>query len=387
MIRVLHILNVLKPSGAEAMLASAAPIWRKSGIELQILSTGDVIGPYEGELRAAGYAIDHLPFSKSLGYFHKLYTYLRKNRPDVVHIHPERANFYHALVVWLSLSARIIRTVHNTFRFTGRLRLTKILERRIMTHLFGVTFVSIGESVRREEADRFLNATITIPNWYDSLRYMPRPTPAKRELRSTLGLPIDRLILVSLGGCWEYKNHTAILDALALLRSDKLYYVHIGQEGSERKELLYATNLGIGHQVNFLGIVDDPLPYLHAADVYIMPSIYEGFGVAAAEAMGAGLPAILTDVPGLRDFKSLGPGIYWAQPTCQSISEAMARIEKIPPSQLVDLGTSLSRVVAPTYGLSVGAIAHRDLYLSAEHLRGHDRAGEGTVRHAPRSGD
>ena len=56
------------------------------------------------------------------------------------------------------------------------------------------------------------------------------------------------------------------------------------------------------------------IPFLYASDVYIMPSSREGFGVAAVEAMGSGLPAILSNRPALYDFKDDSKEIVFTEP-------------------------------------------------------------------------
>ncbi len=63
--RILHVLNELRPSGAETMLRAAAASWRQHGFTGEILSTGEVAGAYADALRLAGYRIHHLPFAKS----------------------------------------------------------------------------------------------------------------------------------------------------------------------------------------------------------------------------------------------------------------------------------------------------------------------------------
>ena len=85
--KVLHILNTLRPSGAEVMLRLAAPYWREKGLELSILSTGEIVGPYAAELENAGYEIVHLPFSKTFKFGLSFFQLLNYKNFDVVHIH------------------------------------------------------------------------------------------------------------------------------------------------------------------------------------------------------------------------------------------------------------------------------------------------------------
>jgi glycosyltransferase involved in cell wall biosynthesis len=113
-----------------------------------------------------------------------------------------------------------------------------------------------------------------------------------------------------------------------------------------------------------LGRVDDVLPYLYASDVYIMPSSIEGFGVAAVEAMGTGLPSILSNRPALYDFKNDSDNIVFIEPTANDIAQAMQNFINMGKSELKDKGKLISEVIIAKYGLENGAAKHAKLYRS-----------------------
>jgi glycosyltransferase involved in cell wall biosynthesis len=139
-------------------------------------------------------------------------------------------------------------------------------------------------------------------------------------------------------------------------------YLHVGQEGEGCPERKFAETTGVFGRVRFLGIVPDILPVLHGSDVFIMPSIYEGFGIAAVEAMGAGLPTILSDVPGLCEFREAGDGIYWVEPTPQSVVEGILHFLAIPAADRREMGADLSSYVHRHFGVENGAGAYALLY-------------------------
>ena len=96
-LRVLHVLNELKPSGAETMLKVASQKFRARGIEGHILGTGIQGGSFAAELASAGYRIHHIPFGRSVLFFLRLFVFLRREHFDLVHFHAESANFWSAL--------------------------------------------------------------------------------------------------------------------------------------------------------------------------------------------------------------------------------------------------------------------------------------------------
>jgi D-inositol-3-phosphate glycosyltransferase len=131
-----------------------------------------------------------------------------------------------------------------------------------------------------------------------------RPT-AKREARKALGLDDERIILF-VGRIEPLKGLDILINAAALLESDVECCVLVvgGDESSEAKvqELQdMARDRGIGHRVAFAGAVDhDQLPlYYNAADVCVVPSHYESFGLVAIEAMASGVPVVASRVGGL----------------------------------------------------------------------------------------
>jgi glycosyltransferase involved in cell wall biosynthesis len=79
-------------------------------------------------------------------------------------------------------------------------------------------------------------------------------------------------------------------------------YFHLGSEEAHKPERALAAELGISGQVRFIGSHPDPRYFHWAADVFVMPSLYEGLGIAALEAIAAGVPAILSRVDGLSDI-------------------------------------------------------------------------------------
>jgi glycosyltransferase involved in cell wall biosynthesis len=360
--RVLHILNELKPSGTELMYVAAAGLWQAHGLQSEVLSTGAERGALAPRMAEVGFRIHHMPFRRSPRFVADVYRFLRRGRYDAVHIQTERACFWYALAAYLGGSRCLFRTVNNVFPFHGLLRLRRAWQRRILRRL-GVCMIAISPSVRAAEARYFANPTELIPAWFDDAVYVP-PTPDQRlEARRRFGIAPETVAFCSISGCWSYKNHEAIVQAMALLpRGLDIAYLHAGLEEAGGPERRLAAELGVRHRVRFLGVVPEILALLHASDIYVMPSLYEGFGCSAVEAMGAGLPAILSDVAGLRDFRETCPGIRWVDTTPPSIAAAMQEFICVPSLERRGIGRCLSRAVHSHYGLSQGALRYALLY-------------------------
>ena len=308
-LRVLHVLNELKPSGAERMLKVAAQNFRARGIEGHILGTGIQRGSYAAELASAGYRIHHIPFGRSVLFFLRLFVFLRREHFDLVHFHAEGANFWSAMTARFAGQRRLVRTVHSCFEFDGSLRQKRAVQRRLLSWL-GIRYVSISRSVADNELRRYGIVTTLIPNWYDSGHFRPPSDSERITARRQFGFADKDVVMVSVGNCNRIKNHGAILEAMTLIpEGSRPKYLHVGTEELDYPERELAITLGVSCNVQFVGAQNDVREALWASDIYVMPSLYEGFGIAALEAISVGLPAVVYDSPGLRDLQDPFPDL------------------------------------------------------------------------------
>jgi glycosyltransferase involved in cell wall biosynthesis len=311
------------------MLGTAAPFLLRDGFKLHALSSGEDEGIYSDKLKSAGFSIHHIPFRRSVKYLVELLRFLNKEKFDIVHIHPERAFFWHALVARMAGVEKIIRTVHSVFKFKGFLRFKRILQRFISNKGLGVIFTSIGPSVTVNERKFFFNSTILIPNWIDPVKFYPANDEDKRsEAKSLMGVPEDAEVIVSVGSCTKVKNHDDIIIAFAdvLEIIENIYYIHVGDGPLQEHEKDLAENLGVSGRINFVGNIENVREALIASDIFVMSSKYEGFSISALEASSCGLPAVVYDVDGLRDIVIDGKNGVLVDPNPRALSMAIQEL-------------------------------------------------------------
>jgi D-inositol-3-phosphate glycosyltransferase len=159
-------------------------------------------------------------------------------------------------------------------------------EKSLLMHLYGAEGHKISVIPLGVDIDRF------------------RPLD-KDEARRALGFE-DAKIILFVGRIEPLKGVDILLNAAALLESDvECSVLIVGGDESSRARLAelqgLASDLGIGHRVAFVGAVDhDKLPlFYNAADVCVVPSHYESFGLVAVEAMACGVPVVASRVGGL----------------------------------------------------------------------------------------
>lgn len=134
--------------------------------------------------------------------------------------------------------------------------------------------------------------------------------------RREIGVPEDAFLLLSVGELNENKNHQVIIKALARLNNPNVHYAIAGV-GDKREYLLeLASKLGVSEQVHLLGYRKDIPELNYSADVFCFPSLREGLGLAAIEAMACGKPAVVANNRGSRSFVQNGQNGY----VCESNS-------------------------------------------------------------------
>jgi glycosyltransferase involved in cell wall biosynthesis len=121
----------------------------------------------------------------------------------------------------------------------------------------------------------------------------------RRAARTSVTLP-GSPALVSVGRLVHLKGYDLLLPAIDRLRSSHPdIHLTIFADGPERPSLeALARRLDLSRHVTFRGFCSEPLPAVHAADLFVLASRYEGFPNAALEALACGTPVVLTDCPG-----------------------------------------------------------------------------------------
>ena len=127
-----------------------------------------------------------------------------------------------------------------------------------------------------------------------------RPAEDRTALRRQLGLPEEGLLAVSVGRLHRHKNHETTIDAVALARRQgvNVTAVLVG-EGAQRAELEnLARTQGVSDAVLFPGAQRPVIPWMQAADVFVLPSVWEGQPLALLQAAACGVPLLASNIEG-----------------------------------------------------------------------------------------
>jgi glycosyltransferase involved in cell wall biosynthesis len=222
---------------------------------------------------------------------------------------------------------------------------------RMMRRLTRV--ISVSDSTRRDlesfarvEPERIR----VIHNGADLARFSPRDRDAARSaVRAELGLPPELLLYIAR---LEHpgKNHVRLLEAFAALKRDtglphKLILVGSRWNGAELIEAK-VRELGLQREVVFPGFVpNETLPDLYAAaEVFVFPSLFEGFGIPVLEAMACGTPVCAANVSSIPEVVGEA-GLLFDPYEPEAIADAMRRLLTDPPlrAELVQRGLAQAK--------------------------------------------
>lgn len=183
--------------------------------------------------------------------------------------------------------------------FWGRFRV------RLMVRA-GDRFVAVtGETERQYLLEGISSERIVrIPNGIDTDYYSPSSSE-RAFLRSRLGYGDNENIILYLGRLVSLKRVESLLRAFVSFRSMGVLLI-VG-DGPERVRLEdFVEREGLRGVVRFLGSTHDVLSYYRLADIFVLPSLYEGLSVSLLEAMSCGLCVIVSGCPGNLDIVSHG---------------------------------------------------------------------------------
>lgn len=163
--------------------------------------------------------------------------------------------------------------------------------------------IAVSESTRRDLLDLYgcpEDRVVVVPNGVDD-SYCPRPERDDAEFRRQQDLP-ERYILF-VGTLQPRKNLETLLRAYAMVASALDWPLVIVGSTGWMYESIFALvrRLGLGNQVRFAGYVPvDDLPrWYSAATIFVLPSLYEGFGIPALEAMACGTAVVVSNTSSL----------------------------------------------------------------------------------------
>jgi glycosyltransferase involved in cell wall biosynthesis len=288
--RVLQVIDSLRIGGAEVLVRDLAPRFIQHGVDCEVLVLSRSSSALEIALQDDGVKIldtGDIPIYS----VRQVPALARRMRDfDLVHVHLFPAQLWAVLAAVQSRCA-LITTEHNTVN----------ARRHWWFRLVDLWMYSRFRQIICNSDATAAELGRWCPNVKEKLQVIPNGIPvevfANARAADLRGVGAGMTKAVFVGRFEPQKDHATLLRALALVPNVHLFLLGDGPLRSRLEQL--AGDLGIANRVTFAGFRSDVPEILKACDVYVHSTTSDGFGIAACEAMAAGLPVIASDVPGL----------------------------------------------------------------------------------------
>lgn len=361
--RVLHLINNLNREGAQVVVFNLATAGG-GGNARHVVCAREPGGDLQAALAARGIPV-HAPdryhgLAQTRRSLRFLAGIVRDEAIDVVHAHMADAAF----LGWRLARAHRLPLVithhgHDLLPNCGRLcRLVYLLLLAAAAHGAGrnvAVAAPVAETLRRRL--RLDAARISV-----IANGVPVPAHGQWERPDRLWTRAPQVIAV--GRLVELKGHAQLLAAAALLVQEfpGAHFTLVGDGPLRVRLQQQVETLGLGGQVTFAGSVADVPERLHAADVYVSTSHYEGMPMATLEAMAWGVPVVASDVPGNRDVvRDGGTGLLFAPGDVAGLAGRI-RETVLQPEQARERAGRARALVETDYGMTAVAGAYARVY-------------------------
>lgn len=356
--KILHVMTHFAASSGIAQIVSVLiPFQKEEGneVDVLVLSHSPKANVKELEQRGCNYIVlnqnatprySPLPIKQLVHYIQQY---------DIVHVHQFPVTYWAVFARFFSTKkCKLILTEHSTLNNRQGKWFLKGIERFVYHHYDAV--IAISDAVKvclKKFVDMKLPVRV-IDNGIDLKRFQnSEPIP-----RSSLDIPDNAIIVIQTARFHPPKDQMTLIKALKHL-PEKFHAVFVGDGDTMELHKQKAEDLGILSRVHFMGMRKDVPALLKTADIVVMSSHYEGFGLAAVEGMAAGKPVIASGVPGLQEVVQ-GAGVIFAVGDDKALAKEILYLEENEEYRKMITDRCLHRALK--YDIHVMAQKYKDAY-------------------------
>lgn len=348
---MLHVISAMETGGAEKLLCELLPALQRHDIEPELLIFKRVYSEFEKKLENQGIRIHSLNAGNV--YDPRIIFRLRKffKGYNQIHAHLFPTGYFCAIAT-LGSNIKCYYTEHSTSNRRREYPLLRWPERFIYKR-FAKT-ICISEAVRN-------NLSAWLGEGYEDLLKVINNgidlNPFEKAIAANA--PEPYILMVSRFG--SMKDQATVIKAFAQLNHKRLRLKFAGAGPGETSCRELAKALGVCDKVDFLGERNDVPELMKGATIGIQSSLYEGFGLTAAEFMAAGVPVIASDVPGLKDVVA-GAGLLFK---VADASDLASKIDSLIDDNNLRLSTiELQKKKVTNFTIDRMAAEYAAIYLS-----------------------
>lgn len=293
-IKVLHIVGALNLGGAETMIMNIFRNIDRTRFQFDFYLSGNTGGFYEEEARKLGGRIINVGRRKKhpFRYCIELFRLIRREKYDVIQIHATDAqDGLPAVVARIAGAKKVCLFSHNT---AGQsLRRQKIMRKLFMWAVTDLQACSDLAAQWMFGSDAAKAQLIPLPINCEVSRY---DESVRRDERSAWNIESTDKVIGHIGRFQTQKNHGFLLDVFAeVVKRDSRYKLVLIGDGNLRDEIDEKIKvLGLENAVLKVGQISDASKMMSMFDIFLLPSLYEGYPTVLLEAQANGLKSIVS---------------------------------------------------------------------------------------------
>lgn len=308
--KVLQVINALDTGGAEKLLLETIPLFNGKGILMDVLVFESKKGVCLKQLQDLNccriYSLNSNSLYNPYNIF-KIISYFKKY--DILHVHLFPAQYWVVLAKILSFSKiKLVFTEHSTFNRRRQLFFWRWIDKFIYNKYEKIICISTGVKNELINVLKFpFSSIVTIENGIDIKKFENAILLNKSDIHKLI-FENDKLLAQVSKFRPEKDQNTVIKSMLRL--PDHFKLILVGEGPLRNNSQMLVNELGLNKRVFFLGNRNDVERILKTADLSILSSHWEGFGLVAVEGMATGKPVIASNVTGLSEVVS-GAGVLF----------------------------------------------------------------------------
>ncbi|WP_336953805.1 glycosyltransferase [Acinetobacter sp. AS167] len=301
--KILYIITGLGGGGAEKVVAGLADEMSKLGhiVKIAYLRGQVVVCPENSQIELIYLGLENFKdFKFACKNYKKL---LNEFKPDVVHSHMVHANIFTRILRIFYPIPKLICTAHsNNEGGKGRM-----FAYRLTHHLSDLT-TNVSQSASKSFEDLGAVPKYGIQTIYNGINIdkFKKDDKSKVNIRSSFNIGTNELMLLAVGRLHEAKDYPNLLQAVHLiikrnLISTKVNLIIAGEGGLRSHLETMIAKLELGNNVQLIGRRNDIPQLMSAADIFVLSSSFEGFGLVVAEAMACETYVVATNCGGVEE--------------------------------------------------------------------------------------
>jgi len=359
--KVLLVITGLSMGGAEKVVTDLADALVKAGCQVMLVYLKQPLQVRPRQDAVAMVCLDMDSAAAALPGYLRFRRIVQDFKPDIVHAHMFHASLLARLARLSMPIASVVSTMHTAYD-GGRLR---ALAYRLTDRLTDISTNVSCEAVEAFTTGGAVRAgrMVAIHNGI-CVDEFQRSQDARTKVRAAFAIDEGCRLFVAAGRLDWSKDYPNLFQALARLPRDLRYTLLVAGEGPLRPELeAQVAALGLGARVRFLGIRHDIPELMAAADVFVLSSVGEGFGLVVAEAMACECVVVATDSGGVREV--LGDaGFLVPSRDPAALAAALLAATSLSSETAAGIGSAARRRVVAMYSFARAVDRWRELYAS-----------------------